>query len=285
MALLLGLPVLALSAAQVRAAVTAGADEPSVFVCYSASQPEPEVMRLSEAVALGERPADGAASVAGTPGAYWQPFAVAATAPAASRSTTQLGSFFLTCDPIPFTATGSAVGGSGELYDPSTAAAYRNAGDEALAVYPLAQFTRLAVHQCGGPCFTPIRDPDPGARLSIRTWRARRRGVSVIEAVRLSLCTTRSHGPFSVSIFEAHDRRSLARPSHMLTLQFHLRAKEAATERTLCRNVRYRWPRNTGLGGRGDRQLVVTIAYPIDAPVDLAYGRPFSLKAETTASS
>src|SRR4051794_4414 len=110
MALLLGLPALALSAAQVRAAGTAGAGEPSVFVCHSATQPEPSVMLLSEAIALGERQADGAASVAGTPGTYWQPFAVAATVPAAIRSTTQLGSFFLTCNPFPFIATRQAVG-------------------------------------------------------------------------------------------------------------------------------------------------------------------------------
>jgi hypothetical protein len=289
LALLVGL-VAGVLPSSTAAATLRHVDEPSVFVCYSISSP-PAVMPLSTAVALGERPAVAAAEVARDAGAYWQPFAVDPTVAAQLDLVTELGGFYLSCNPFALWPTGSAVGGSGELYDAAVATAYAGSESEALGVYPVGGWAlrRIGPPVCGFGCGgsgIPTDHLGAGERLSLRSWHAVRRGTSVTETVRFVLCTTRTHGPFSVSVYEAYGPVSLAETVDR-TVQFQLRAHNARLRQPICRTVRYRWNRSPRLRGHGDRELLVTVVYPLDAPapVEPVDGRPFRLAAEATVRS
>jgi hypothetical protein len=116
---------------------------PSVFVCYSAEQADPAVLLQAEATRLGVRLYDGS-SVGPPRSGYWQPYALdpQGLRPIEAHplnGSTQLGAYGLFCAlPDGFQDTHTAVGGSGEVYDAATVAAYRNAPDgEALGIYEI----------------------------------------------------------------------------------------------------------------------------------------------------
>jgi hypothetical protein len=136
------------------------ADDPSVFVCYSANQPEPTVLPLDEAAALDVRPFN-LTSLSSNEGQYWQPFAIEA---ALTRFpvATHLGSFALACAPCTICMnipTGHFSWGEFQTsYDPVFRVTFASGG------VALRKFVSLT--GCTAARGRPDRDCTPGVVLA-----------------------------------------------------------------------------------------------------------------------
>ena len=156
------------------ASAAVGDAGPSVFVCYSADVADPAVLTLADAIRLGVRPYDG--SSIGLPPGYWQPYAVdpRGMPPSYGYGSTQLGGYYLQCrTPYGLEDTHTAVGGSGEVYDAATVAAYRSAPDgEALGIYEVFRWGAPVPPRhcvCGPGEIGPVSDLLPSGGRALMT--------------------------------------------------------------------------------------------------------------------